>query len=457
MKVGIVCSKIKAGAALGMALFALSLPGTSQAQGGVGTWTPLANQAPAYLSTMLLLSDGTVMAVGYNAGNDWYRLTPDIHGSYVNGTWSTMPNAHDSRGYFQSHVLRDGRVFCSGAEYGSGGSTSEIYNPIHNTWTLTQPPTTAIPGVNLLDGASEVLPNGNVLVYPVAATENTQTLLFDIVSDTWSEGPATFANQDEATWVKLADDSILTIDLNSTNSERFIPFLNKWVLDTPTPENIWTVAIGEIGAGLLLPNGKAFFLGGNGKTAIYTPSGNTTPGSWVMGAAMPAGRGTNDAPAAMMVNGKILCPMSDANSLSGNTYFYEYDYVTNAFTPVNAPDGAAFLDGALFNSTMLHLPDGSVLFSGLNPQLYVYTPAGTPLAAGKPVIQTVTPNPNGSYHLTGTLFNGISIGAGYGDDLQCNTNYPIARLSDTAGHVYILPHLQLERHRRHDRQQGCDH
>jgi hypothetical protein len=37
---------------------------------------------------MLLLSDGTVM-VQNNGDNyaGWMRLKPDIHGSYVNGTW----------------------------------------------------------------------------------------------------------------------------------------------------------------------------------------------------------------------------------------------------------------------------------------------------------------------------------------------------------------------------------
>jgi hypothetical protein len=38
--------------------------------------------------------------------------------------------------------------------------------------------------------------------------------------------------------------------------------------------------------------------------------------------------------------------------------------------------------------------------------------------------------------LTGTLLNGISEGAAYGDDWQMNCNYPIVRLTDAAGNVY---------------------
>src|SRR5262249_24916506 len=44
---------------------------------------------------------------------------------------------------------------------------------------------------------------------------------------------------------------------------------------------------------------------------------------------------------------------------------------------------------------------------------------------------------DGTYHLTGTLFNGISEGAGYGDDAQMDSNYPLVRLTDMlSGTVY---------------------
>jgi hypothetical protein len=85
---------------------------------------------------------------------------------------------------------------------------------------------------------------------------------------------------------------------------------------------------------------------------------------------------------------------------------------------------------------MLVLPDGNILYSHMTSQLYVYHPSGSPLAAGKPVINNITPNGDGSYHLTGTGFNGISEGATYGDDLQMNSNYPLVRLTSGGGTVY---------------------
>ena len=41
-----------------------------------GSWQPLANQPAFNASTMLLLTDGTVMGQESN-GTAWWRLTPD--------------------------------------------------------------------------------------------------------------------------------------------------------------------------------------------------------------------------------------------------------------------------------------------------------------------------------------------------------------------------------------------
>jgi len=77
---------------------------------------------------------------------------------------------------------------------------------------------------------------------------------------------------------------------------------------------------------------------------------------------------------------------------------YEYDYVANAFTQVNAPGGGLTYGPAPFVQSMLDLPDGTVLFVGgqNSTSLYVYTPDGTPLPAGQPVINTITENADGS-------------------------------------------------------------
>src|ERR1039457_323907 len=72
--------------ALLLSVVGLLAPGPAQA---AGTWSSLANIAPDSIGLMLLLSDGTVLCQQYESTN-WYRLTPDTNGSYMNGTWTTL-------------------------------------------------------------------------------------------------------------------------------------------------------------------------------------------------------------------------------------------------------------------------------------------------------------------------------------------------------------------------------
>jgi hypothetical protein len=177
----------------------------------------------------------------------------------------------------------------------------------------------------------------------------------------------------------------------------------------------------ELGAGFLLPNGKVFYIGGTTNTAIYTPGATaSSAGSWVANAIIPNGLGAVDAPAAMMVNGKVLCDLGPVGGFNGPCSFYEYDYTVNTFTQVTAPGGGSTYNSVPYANSMLDLPDGTVLFiGGQNSQsLYIYTPDGTPLAAGQPVISSITENADGSYHLTGTGLNGITEGAAYGDEMN---------------------------------------
>src|SRR5678815_4268067 len=108
---------------------------------------------------------------------------------------------------------------------------------------------------------------------------------------------------------------------------------------------------------------------------------------------------------------------------------------SNSFTSVNGPNGPTE-NVPPYYIAMLDLPDGTVLMSRFSKQIYVYQPDGVPLASGKPTITGITRNVDQSYHLTGTLLNGISEGACYGDDIQMDSNYPLIRLRDAAGNVY---------------------
>src|SRR4051812_20548243 len=114
---------------------------------GAQTWTPLAHQPPFNASMALLLTDGTVMVQDY-VSSEWWRLTPDNTGSYVNGTWTqlaSMPAGHAPL-YYASAVLPDGRVVVEGGEYNASLAAAvettlgAIYNPATNVWTSIAPP-----------------------------------------------------------------------------------------------------------------------------------------------------------------------------------------------------------------------------------------------------------------------------------------------------------------------------
>ena len=438
-----------------LAVTVLLLAGFQARLAAEGTWVALGNLAPGSVGTPILLTDGTVLVQGGGSTTTWYRLFPDNNGHYVNGNWGNAASMNYARQYYASVVLQDGRVFVAGAEYGNGTTNAEIFDPVANNWTIVPVPAGIINTVNtvnakgvnsggFVDSGGVLLSNGKVLIAPVAPGTNGNTTIYDPYANTWSIATLVRGNnEDEASWVKLPDDSILTVDFNTQNSERYIPSQNVWVNDTNLPANLYDVFGFECGGAILLPNGKAFYIGSTSVTAIYSPSGNNTPGSWIAGPPIPIGLGAPDAPAAMMNNGKILCalsptPFSSSNIFTTPTYFYEYDYtagLVGSFTQIHAPGGGFTNNLVTFNDRMLTLPDGNILYATGGNQLYVYQPDQVPLTQGKPAISSITYNGNGSLHLTGTLFNGISQGASYGDDVQNDSNYPIVKFTDGSGHV----------------------
>jgi hypothetical protein len=86
----------------------------------------------------------------------------------------------------------------------------------------------------------------------------------------------------------------------------------------------------EMGPGFVLPNGNAFFLGGSGHTALYTPSGDTNFGKWVVGPDIPNGLTAADAPAAMMRKLATIHQPS-AHALSGGLAEHHYARISIAY------------------------------------------------------------------------------------------------------------------------------
>src|SRR5664279_1274136 len=111
------------------------------------SWTNLAG-VPAFTpETMLLMTDGTVL-VHDSSGTDWHRLQPDSNGEYDSAgvVWLGPFPMANSRQFFASGVVADGRVYVVGGEYFNGSATpnnsplGEIFDPLTNTWSALAKP-----------------------------------------------------------------------------------------------------------------------------------------------------------------------------------------------------------------------------------------------------------------------------------------------------------------------------
>lgn len=408
-----------------------------------GTWQPLVYQPPFGASTMLLLTDGTVFCQE-NGSRNWWRLTPDQFGNYVNGTWTPLSPMHNSRLYYASAVLADGRVFVAGGEYSDGGSdlnAAEIYNPVLDTWTSIPVP----PGwTNIGDAPCCVLPDGTLLLGSITTN---QTAIYNPVTNTWTATGNKDDSSSEETWTLLPDETVLSVECsNHPSTEKYVAAAGGWISAGSAAVDLVQASSIEIGPAILLPDGSVFAIGATGHTAIYTPPAIANqPGTWTAGPDLPLDGSGNlmiakDAPACLLPNGNVLCvagpggPEAEGGSFPSPTSFFEFD--GTSFNPVPNPptDG-----GPTFVGRMLLLPSGQTLFANGGSDIEVYTPDGEPDPAWAPEITSypviVFEGLNES--LQGRQLNGLSQAVSYGDDASMATNYPLVRIQNLlTGHVW---------------------
>src|SRR5437588_870351 len=329
---------------------------TSAASGQ--NWTPLVNQPAFAASNPLLLTDGTVIA--HNAcAVDWWRLTPDNHGSYVNGTWSQIASLPAGYGplYFASAVLPDGRVVVEGGEYNFcvpvWTNKGAIYDPVANSWTPVSPPS----GWSTIgDAQSTVLADGTFML---ANCCSTQTALFNPTHLTWSETGAGKADiNDEEGWTLLPSGKVLTVDAyvfsydaNGTNSELYNPATGAWSSAGSTIAQLWDSCGGadlasyEVGPAVLRPDGTVFYTGANTCGPAHTSIYNSRTGSWTVGPDFPGAYGVADGPAALEPNGNVLVFTSASRFYPPAGQFFEWNGITLTLVtgPASAVQDASFV------------------------------------------------------------------------------------------------------------------
>ena len=407
-----------------------------------GTWSSLSNSPPAAVCTTLLLTDGSVIAQGVST-NQWYRLRPDANGSYANGTWTTLAPSVNGPLYYASGVLRDGRVIVVGGEYNFGApvwlKAAEIYNPQTNTWTTLPTPA----GWNLIgDAPGCVLPDGRFIVGEVTTN---RTAIYDPATNAWTAAANKINSVGEESWSLLPDETLHAVDCsNPPNAEKYVIAADTWVPAGATPQ-VLVDSISEIGASVLLPDGRVFVIGATGFTALYTfPPIANQPGTWAKGPTIPQinpgqALGPVDAPAVLLPNGRVLfsvSPITNPASFQSPTYFFEYDPATNSIAAVSNPVNS---DSTAYWGRLLMLPNGQALYTYGRVLVELYTPDGTYDPMWRPNITNAPASiKRGS---TGTLagrqINGLSQCVYYGNDATQATNYPIVRLESTTSSAVI--------------------
>jgi hypothetical protein len=419
-------------------------------------WQLLTNQPPVLDYTdcgpgnPILLTDGTVMLQD-DGCQDWWKLTPDEFGSYVNGTWTQLAStpAGYSPLYHSSAVLPDGRVIIEGGEYNFlqpvWTNLGAIYDPQTDTWTSVNPPA----GWSTIgDAQGVVLFDGTFMQANCCTTE---AALLNLNTLTWTPtGSGKFDINDEEGWTLLPNKKVLTVDAyvrsydpTGMNFELYNPASGKWTSPGQgTRVQLWDSAADcggrrfasfEVGPAVLRPDGTVFYTGANacgaGHTAIY----NSNTGVWTPGPDFPDSLDIADGPAALEPNGKVLM-MASPGIFNTPATFFEWD--GSSLTEI--PPATHASNDSSFYGNMLVLPTGQILFTDFF-FVSVYNPTGTYNPAWAPGIQSApaTVNPGGSYVISGHGFNGMSQGAAYGDDQQSATNYPLVRITNNAtGHVF---------------------
>src|SRR5262249_16386815 len=136
------------------------------------------------------------------------------------------------------------------------------------------------------DAPCAVLPDGRVLLGQI---NGTATAIFDPVTHAWVAGPNKGDVSSEESWVLLPDGSVVTVQVPALpGAEKSLFRGNRWVTAGRAPGDLIGAASFEIGGGILLPDGRAFFIGATPHTALYSiPPHPADPGTWAAGPDIP--------------------------------------------------------------------------------------------------------------------------------------------------------------------------
>jgi hypothetical protein len=352
------------------------------------SWSPLKNPPPSLsVGTMLLLTDGTVFAQNGDDLQHWLKLTPDSHGDYINGTWTTLAAMSIPRLYFTSDVLQDGRVWVLGGEYSgpyldsNWASSAEIYDPVRGSWSAAASYPNEAGGCFPITFTSDVqLSNGSPLIAGIYSTD--RMLPGWTITGTGIPAGATIVKVDSATQV--------TMSANATLSRR-----QKAVVFGGTPLSCFgddpssLVSHRRILAGNLL----------NNSSYLYSIDSN----SWTQSASKVYQDSSDEEGWGGMSRGLILTYDLDPSVATGHGYAELYDPSAQLWSGISPADGTANGTLPLLSSAalgyelgpVLRLQDGRAFVIGANQHTALYRQTANTWSPGPDTFGTLS-NPFGT-------------------------------------------------------------
>lgn len=415
------------------------------------TWTALANLAPNAIRLLIQLTDGTILAHSVD-GTTWLRFTPDAHGNYANGTWSTAIPPGFPRTDFASNVMPSGKVFVLGGEYGGTAGVNnwtgygDVYDPVANTWTPLPPypPIGNCPVISLYGGST-------IAGSPtVTAMDPPSTAGFQVgwtVSGNGMPANTTIVSVDSSSQMTLSNSANQTgnfsLRITTTNSgntssgSAIIGGLSNttgyqigWTVTgsgIPTGATISSVdSLNQIhinmaptasatgvaltfgvnyrattcfgdGPSMLLGNGQ--ILTGSdfsGATYLYNPATN----SWSAGGVKNY-RGNDEQGWVLLNDGTIVTYDISQSIAAGTGYAERYNPGTNKWSSISPADGTAsgFLPVVSSDAVgaeigpLLRLQDGRVFVIGANGHTALYDPSMNNWSSGPDIVGTLGGSP----------------------------------------------------------------
>ena len=459
------------------------------------TWQLLNNQPGpggtiSGVGALLQLRDGRIIFHHEDqagAYTDWWILTPDAYGSYVNGTWSPtglLPSNYAPTYFGSQHLINAstpatdahcpvgncGQVVIEGGEYNFTASsdtnlgalaTYQPWGPLN--WVANAAPkdSTGATWRRIGDAASITLANGRYMQTSCCDGQTPAGGQFAIYNgpNSWLvDGNGKQSSTDESGLTLLTNDLVLMVDAKRTtacgtttaqqnmSSELYtmtnlVTGQGTWACGPTLVTKLWNNADEELGVSAMLYNNKVLQIGGS---VIGTNIYDVATNSWSLGPNPPDSLDQSDGPGAIEPNGKLLVMMSPGLFLNG-CYMLEYDPTANSFAYTGSPqDCTPPSTDTSYSGHLMIVPTGQIIFSAFVPHVEMYTPApglATWTCNSCNPIQTVsipatillssTILHSGSLNnvVYGYQLNGLTQNNFYGDDNQMDTNFPLARIT----------------------------